>query len=91
MGKGKVVEVGWWSPGYGRSILVDHGDYLTHYAHLSKSRVSKGDVVHPGRVIGDIGNTGDSTGPHLHFEVHKGRWLNPVEPVPWLKNRGVNL
>ena len=60
-------------PGYGNVITVDHGYGLTtRYAHLSRSAVSVGDRVLPRQVIGAVGMTGHTSGPHLHFEVRKG-------------------
>ena len=66
--------------GYGNLIQVDHGfGYVTWYAHLSKYKVRPGQKVVRGEVIGEVGNTGKSTGPHLHYEVHvKGKVQNPV-------------
>jgi len=65
--------------GYGLHILVDHGyGYETLYAHMSKFNVKQGQKVHRGDVIGYVGSTGKSTGPHLHYEVHKNkRAVNP--------------
>ena len=65
---------------YGNMIEIDHGNgLLTRYAHLSKRLVKVGDVVLRGIKIGEVGNTGRSTGPHLHFEVRfKGASQNPV-------------
>ena len=65
---------------YGNMIEIDHGNgLLTRYAHLSKRLVKVGDVVLRGVKIGEVGNTGRSTGPHLHFEVRfKGASQNPV-------------
>lgn len=90
-GAGTVVTAGWAYSGYGISVVIDHGNgYLTHYAHLNRTDVQVGDKVAPGDVIGREGSTGDSTGPHLHFEVHNGMW-NQVNPSPWMRNRGVEL
>ena len=78
-GNGRVKKAGWQS-GYGKIIIVDHGfGYETWYAHLNKYNVRVGQKVIRGEVIGEVGNTGKSTGPHLHYEVHlKGNVMNPV-------------
>lgn len=66
--------------GYGKQILLDHEfGYKTRYAHLSQILVKPGERVQRGQLIGHLGNTGASTGPHLHYEViHKGTPVNPV-------------
>lgn len=76
---GKVVVSGRES-GYGLTVVVDHGyGYKTRYAHLNKIRVKKGQVVRRGEQIGDLGNTGRSTGPHLHYEViYRNHHVNPI-------------
>lgn len=67
---GKVVRAGWYG-GYGMCIDIDHGNgNLTRYGHCSRIYVSVGDLVYQGQTIGCVGNTGWSTGPHLHFEVY---------------------
>jgi murein DD-endopeptidase MepM/ murein hydrolase activator NlpD len=78
-GDGVVTKAGWQS-GYGKIIKIDHGyGYETWYAHLNDMDVRVGQKVVRGQVIGEVGNTGKSTGPHLHYEVHvKGRVVNPV-------------
>ena len=69
-GKGIVVSVSNDPRGYGKQVMVDHGYGLkTRYAHLSKFSVHVGDTVSRGTVVGLVGNTGQSTGPHLHYEV----------------------
>lgn len=66
--------------GYGVQVLIDHGfGYKTRYAHLSRSAVAVGQTVKRGQVIGYAGNTGRSSGPHLHYEViHRGKPVNPI-------------
>lgn len=77
---GIVTFSGWNSGGYGNMILIDHGNgMVTRYAHHSKQYVGVGDHVAKGQVIGQIGSTGRSTGPHLHFELYvNGRRVNPL-------------
>lgn len=78
-GNGTVVDMKWHS-GYGNMIEIDHGfGYRTVYAHLQEFRTQLGKKVVRGEVIGAVGNTGKSTGPHLHYEVHvKGQVVNPI-------------
>ena len=77
--RGKVVFAGWKS-GYGNCIDIDHGyNYTTRYGHLSKIDVQQGQQVVRGDKIGEVGSTGKSTGPHLHYEVRlNGEPQNPV-------------
>lgn len=77
-GNARVVFVGW-KQGYGNCIDLDHGfQYTTRYAHLSKSLVRPGQTVKRGDIIGLVGNTGKSTGPHLHYEVlFRGHAVDP--------------
>lgn len=74
-------------PEYGNMVEIDHGDDLvTRYAHASKRLVNLGEVVLQGQKIAEVGNTGRSTGPHLHFEIrHKD---NPQNPAKFLKKPG---
>ncbi|MSQ64441.1 MAG: M23 family metallopeptidase [Betaproteobacteria bacterium] len=76
---GGVVQFAGFHPQYGNMIDIDHGnDLVTRYAHLSKMLAKEGDVLQRGRRIADSGNTGRSTGPHLHFEVRfRGAPQNP--------------
>jgi murein DD-endopeptidase MepM/ murein hydrolase activator NlpD len=70
--------------GYGNYIVIDHGNgFQTLYAHLSRIFVNVGDSVAQGTVIGLVGNTGNSTGPHLHFEIRQtGILRNPFGYLP---------
>ncbi|MFM7178345.1 MAG: M23 family metallopeptidase [Bacteroidota bacterium] len=79
-GNGQVKELVHLDKGYGNFLVIDHGfGYQTKYAHLSRFEVQNGQVVKRGQLIGRVGNTGKSTGPHLHYEVIKGgRKMNPV-------------
>jgi len=79
--RGVVLRAGWNNQGYGLFVVIDHNiDYVTLYAHLSEILVKEGDVVAQGQVIGKVGSTGNSTGPHLHFEIRDfGRLTNPLE------------
>ena len=78
-GNGVVAKMGWESA-YGNTVEIDHGfGYRTIYAHLRDYRTKLGKKVVRGEVIGGVGSTGRSTGPHLHYEVHvKGERVNPV-------------
>ncbi|MHB9142111.1 MAG: M23 family metallopeptidase, partial [Paludibacter sp.] len=77
-GNGTVVRAGW-EQGYGNCVQINHGyGYLTLYGHMSAIKVHAGQQVKRGDIIGLVGNTGKSTGPHLHYEVHyKGQIMNP--------------
>ncbi len=83
---GVVMFAGWAAGGYGYTIAIDHGNgYQTLYAHLSSVNVSCGQSVRQGQLVGLGGSTGNSTGPHLHFEVRlNGGFVNPwyVLPAP---------
>jgi murein DD-endopeptidase MepM/ murein hydrolase activator NlpD len=75
---GRVIYAGWFG-GYGKIVVIDHGQGVsTLYGHLSQSLVPSGDEVHRGQVIARVGNTGYSTGPHIHFEVRING--TPVDP-----------
>ncbi len=81
-GAGQVISVGF-EPGYGRTIRLRHiGGIETLYGHLSKIRVDRGQVVARGDRIGDIGSTGQSTGPHLHYEIRVGG--KAVDPLKFI-------
>ena len=79
---GEVIFSGWWD-GYGKAIVIDHGKtFSTVYGHLSRIYVRSGTVVNKGQVIGLLGSSGYSTGPHLHFEIRKNG--KPMNPKKWL-------
>lgn len=77
---GKIIDAGW-RAGYGNTVKLQHtGGYVSLYAHLSKIRAKAGQYVKKGQIIGYSGNTGVSTGPHLHFGLMKyGRWIDPMK------------
>ena len=80
--RGRVIYTGWYG-GYGNTVIIDHGGGLTTlYAHQSRIRVSTGQEVALGDRIGDVGTTGYSTGPHLHFETRENG--KPVDPRKYL-------
>ena len=78
---GGSVTLAGWNGGYGNCIMIDHGNgYVTLYGHLSSISVSVGQTVSQGATIGAVGSTGNSTGPHLHFEVLKnGTRIDPEQ------------
>lgn len=83
---GTVLETGsvTWGPSYGISVIIDHGQGIRAiYAHLSALKVKKGDKVEEGELIGLSGNSGNSTGPHLHFESRVSPWRygNDIDPT----------
>ncbi|UNS97165.1 M23 family metallopeptidase [Streptomyces tubbatahanensis] len=92
VGPGTVVFAGW-SGDYGKAVTVRMTDgRYTLFAHLSHLSVAAGDTVHPGTPLGRSGNTGRSTGPHLHFEVRAARgYGSDIDPVRYLAGHGVRL
>ncbi|MCU1536274.1 MAG: Peptidase, partial [Humibacillus sp.] len=88
---GTVVFAGWDSTGYGNLVKIRYWDGTVSFmAHNSRLLVSVGDTVAPGQTIALSGNTGHSTGPHVHLEIHPGD-AAPVPPVNWLKSHGATL
>jgi murein DD-endopeptidase MepM/ murein hydrolase activator NlpD len=81
---GYIVIAGWSNVGYGYYLVIDHGNgFQTLYAHLSRYFVAAGDSVAQGTIIGLVGSTGNSTGPHLHFElIQNGIRRNPFGFLP---------
>lgn len=83
-GDGVIIAAGQ-ERGYGNRIMISHGyGYVTKYAHMSKFNVKRGQHVHRGDVIGFVGNTGASTGPHCHYEVIKNG--HPIDPINFFFN-----
>lgn len=83
---GQVIFAGWNSSGYGYSVQILHSNgYSTFYAHMSRIYVSSGQSVSKGQSIGQMGSTGRSTGPHVHFELRRGTaWGTNISPVPYM-------
>ena len=83
-GSGRVVHIESQIGNYGKFLIVRHDDgFQTLYAHLSSFDVGVGDFVYQGDILGRMGNTGRSTGPHLHFSViRNGRFVNPLNYLP---------
>jgi murein DD-endopeptidase MepM/ murein hydrolase activator NlpD len=82
---GRVLWSGW-KKAYGNTIIIDHGDGVsTLYGHASRLGVRPGQPIKAGEYIGNVGSTGWSTGPHLHFEVRKNG--QPVNPSRYLRRR----
>lgn len=87
MSSGTVTFAGM-AGGYGNKVEITYWDgMVSYYGHLSAIRVAKGDAVTPGQLVARSGNTGRSTGPHLHLEVHPAG-KEPIDPAPWLRARG---
>jgi murein DD-endopeptidase MepM/ murein hydrolase activator NlpD len=81
---GVVVYSGWNDYGYGNMVVIDHGNgFQTLYAHLSSTGVACAQSVYQGDIIGGLGSTGNSSGPHLHFEIrYNGGYVNPWNFLP---------
>ncbi len=76
---GKVIYAGWNDQGYGNLVIVENGPYRTYFAHLSSIPVQVGQTVRSGEVVGASGSTGNSTGPHLHYEIRlNGQQVDPA-------------
>ena len=94
--EGKVTK-SYYSSSYGNVIFIKHGEYEAVYAHLNKRYVVQGDYISKGEIIGEVGNTGESRGAHLHLEVHQGRWtmakknaMNPLLVLHEQRNEAVS-
>jgi murein DD-endopeptidase MepM/ murein hydrolase activator NlpD len=83
---GAVIFSGWNSWGYGYAVVLVHGPFLTLYGHMSQINVGCGQLVSAGQVIGAVGSTGNSSGPHLHFEIRNGN--SPTDPLATLPGLG---
>lgn len=81
---GRVIRSGWARTGYGYTVVIDHGEGLQSlYSHMKGAWVQDGDWVERGQLIGEVGSTGHSSGPHVHFEVRmNGEQVNPVDYLP---------
>ncbi|MEO7059434.1 MAG: M23 family metallopeptidase, partial [Lapillicoccus sp.] len=89
MSSGTVLLAGW-SGGYGNKLEIQYWDgTVVWMAHNSVLKVKQGDAVTPGEVIALSGNTGHSTGPHSHLEVHPNGLPTAVPPIPWLTAKGI--
>ncbi|WP_399552544.1 peptidoglycan DD-metalloendopeptidase family protein [Streptomyces sp. YIM 98790] len=89
---GTVVSAGW-GGSYGNEVIIQHTDgHYSQYAHLSAISVSAGQSVSVGQEIGLVGTTGNSTGPHLHFEIRTGTsYGTDIDPVAYLRAQGVTV
>jgi murein DD-endopeptidase MepM/ murein hydrolase activator NlpD len=91
LSSGTVIFAGWSTEGYGYMVKIRYWDgTVSWYAHNSRLIVAVGDTVEPGQQVSFSGSTGNSTGPHLHLEIHPDDGA-AVPPVPWLAARGVYL
>ncbi|MFD6971072.1 M23 family metallopeptidase [Streptomyces sp. NPDC059979] len=92
VGVGTVVEAGW-GGAYGNNVVIKHNDgTFTQYGHMSSLSVSVGQQVTPGQQIGLSGSTGNSSGPHLHFEARTGsQYGSDIDPIAYLRSHGVSL
>jgi LysM repeat protein len=82
--EGQVIRSGWARTGYGYTVIIDHGEGLQSlYSHMKGEWVQVGDWVERGQLIGEVGSTGNSSGPHVHFEVRfDGERMNPMDYLP---------
>lgn len=92
VGAGTVVSAGW-GGAYGNEVVIRHADgKYSQYGHLSQLSVSVGQSVTGGQTIGLSGSTGNSTGPHLHFEIRTGpSYGSDIDPLAYLRSKGVNI
>jgi len=86
---GGVVTFAGQQSGYGNIVQIKYWDgTVSYYGHMNSMAVKQGDAVKPGQLVGQLGNTGQSTGPHLHLEIHPGGGAD-IDPAPWLKSHGL--
>ncbi|MCX5193899.1 M23 family metallopeptidase [Streptomyces sp. NBC_00249] len=92
VGAGTVVEAGW-GGAYGNNVVIRHNDgTYTQYGHMDSLSVSAGETVTPGQQIGLSGSTGNSSGPHLHFEARTGaQYGSDIDPAAYLRSHGVSI
>ncbi|MEV3870173.1 M23 family metallopeptidase [Streptomyces sp. NPDC049906] len=92
VGPGTVVSAGW-AGAYGNQVIIQHADgKYSQYAHLSQLGVSAGQSVSGGQQIGLAGSTGNSTGPHLHFEIRTSpTYGSDIDPLTYLRSKGVSV
>ncbi|MFE3789052.1 M23 family metallopeptidase [Streptomyces goshikiensis] len=92
VGAGTVVSAGW-AGSYGNEVVIRHADgKYSQYGHLSQLSVSVGQSVTAGKTIGLSGSTGNSTGPHLHFEIRTGpSYGSDIDPIAYLRSKGVSI
>jgi len=94
MRSGRVIHVGWggWGSAYGVQVIIDHGGGMrAAYCHLSRTSVANGANVSEGQQIGNVGTTGNSTGPHLHIECRLSPWAyanRTVDPAQYFGGGG---
>ena len=88
---GRVTAVNRWGHSYGNHVRIDHGKWRTLYAHLSSIAVSKGSTVKAGNVVGRVGSTGNSSGPHSHFEKYGNGTMGARAGFGWAGDKGAEL
>ncbi|MER6196038.1 M23 family metallopeptidase [Streptomyces sp. NPDC001586] len=92
VGAGTVVSAGW-AGSYGNQVIIQHADgHFSQYGHMSQLSVSAGQTVTVGQEVGLVGSTGNSTGPHLHFEIRTTQdYGSDIDPLAYLRSKGVNV
>ncbi|MFG2292671.1 peptidoglycan DD-metalloendopeptidase family protein [Streptomyces sp. NPDC048603] len=92
VGAGTVVSAGW-AGSYGNEVIIRHADgHYSQYGHMSQLSVSVGQTVTAGQEVGLVGSTGNSTGPHLHFEIRTTQsYGSDIDPLAYLRSKGVSV